>query len=198
MTTKVVTGEVRSSYVNIFEGRPNDWGSTTYSMMAFIPKTDKATLAKITNAIKTEAKEKYGDDIDIKDIKIPLRDGDKMADLPVADDPAKQVKVGDAPYAGNYFMNLSTYDQPKVVDTQLNDILDKNQFVSGDYCRVSMNIAPLGAKAKKRGIGAYLNQVQFVRKGEPLGKPATRPEDDFAVIESASGSDEASIEDMLA
>ena len=116
----------------------------------------------------------------------------------LADDPAKQVKVGDAPYAGNYFMNLSTYDQPKVVDTQLNDILDKNQFVSGDYCRVSMNIAPLGAKAKKRGIGAYLNQVQFVRKGEPLGKPATRPEDDFAVIESASGSDEASIEDMLA
>ena len=56
--TKVVTGLVRFSYVNIFNARSFDDGQDPkYSMCVMVPKSDKKTLAKIKSAVKTASEE---------------------------------------------------------------------------------------------------------------------------------------------
>ena len=50
----------------------------------------------------------------------------------------------------------------------LNPIFDKSEVVSGDYCRISINFGAYNVTGSK-GVSAYLCNIQFVRKGEPLG-----------------------------
>ena len=46
-STKIVTGKVRLSYVNIFKKNDKD----KYSLAILIPKSDKATIDKIKGAV---------------------------------------------------------------------------------------------------------------------------------------------------
>ena len=52
MSTKVITGRVRFSYVNIFKSRAFQAGQDAkFSICLLIPKKDKATIKKIRAAI---------------------------------------------------------------------------------------------------------------------------------------------------
>jgi hypothetical protein len=166
---KIVTGKVRSSYVNVFEKRLNELsGKEEYSMMILIKKDDKETLQKINAAIEDAVSQKWPK-LTVKDIKAkaehwPLRDGDEEKD-------------GVEPYGGHYFMNLKTQQKPGIIDKNRQEILDPSDFISGDYCRVSINSSAY-EKAGKKGVSFYLNNVQFLEKGEPLSS-VSRAEDDF-------------------
>lgn len=66
MSTKVITGKVRFSYVNIFKSRAyKDGQDAKYSVCLLIPKEDKATIKKIKAAIEEAVQEgiasKWGD-----------------------------------------------------------------------------------------------------------------------------------------
>ena len=51
-STKVVTGEVRLSYANVWEPRPGmNGGKDKYSVSLIIPKSDTETIEKIEAAI---------------------------------------------------------------------------------------------------------------------------------------------------
>ena len=55
-STKVVTGKVRFSFVNVFEARAFGEGQTPkYSVMLLIPKSDVGTIARIKKAIDAAA-----------------------------------------------------------------------------------------------------------------------------------------------
>lgn len=49
--TRVVTGEIRLTYANIFEAKSIQGGKPKYSVSLIIPKSDTETLAKIERAI---------------------------------------------------------------------------------------------------------------------------------------------------
>ena len=168
--TKVVTGKVRFSYVNVFEPRAVEEGQEPkYSVSILIPKTDKATLAKIERAIeaaKQQGLSMWGGKVPAN-LKTPLRDGD--TDRP--DDPA---------YHGHYFINASSKIKPGVVDAQLNPIIDPTEFYSGCYGRASINFFPFN-KAGNRGVAAGLNNLQKLADGDFLGG-RSRPEDDFEPV----------------
>ena len=86
---KVVTGEVRASYVNIFKTRFNDLsGKEEYSMMILIPKEDRQTIEKIEGAIETAKVEKWNDKLP-KNLREPLKDGDDEDQIP------ESAEVGD-------------------------------------------------------------------------------------------------------
>ena len=51
MATKVVTGKVRFSYVNVFKAKSINGGDEKYSVSLIITKDDKETLKKIKAAI---------------------------------------------------------------------------------------------------------------------------------------------------
>ena len=53
MTTKIITGKVRLSYVNLLKPKAmNEGDEPKYSCVILIPKEDKETIKKIRNAQK--------------------------------------------------------------------------------------------------------------------------------------------------
>lgn len=177
--TKVVTGEVRFSYVHVFEPYSVDPAQEArYSAALLIPKDDTETLNKIKAAIeaaKVAGAATWGGKVP-PNLKMPIRDGD--TDRP--DQPE---------YAGHYFINARSKTKPGVVDAQLNPIIDSEEFYSGCYGRASINFYGYNVSGN-RGIAAGLNNIQKLRDGDYLGG-RSRPEDDFDAVETAdSGMDD--------
>lgn len=168
--TKVVTGKVRLSYVNVFEPRAAQPGQEPkYSLCVLIPKSDTATLNKLKAAIeaaKQAGANLWGGKVPAG-LKLPLRDGDTERDS--------------AEYKGHYFINCSSKQKPGVVDAAVNPILDQSEIYSGCYGRVSINFYAYNQSGNK-GVGAGLQNVQKVADGEPLSG-RSRAEDDFTAAD---------------
>ena len=165
MSTKVITGKVRFSYINVWEPKSVNGSDPKYSVSLIIPKSDTKTLGKIKKAIETAKKEglaKFGGKIPAN-LKVPLRDGD--SDRP--DDEA---------YADSYFINANSFIKPGIVD-KTGTILNQTEFYSGCYGRASIIFYAYNVNGNK-GIAAGLQNLQKLEDGEPLGG-ISRPEDDF-------------------
>lgn len=166
-STKVITGKVRFSYVNVFQPRAvADGQEPKYSVTLLIPKSDKKTLEKIHAAIeaaKEQGKERWGGRIPAN-LRTPLRDGDEER----PDQPE---------FRGMYFINATSKYKPGIVDKDLNPILDPTEFYSGCYGRASINFYPYNVSGNK-GVSAGLNNLQKLHDGEMLGG-RKRPEDEF-------------------
>ena len=170
MATKVVTGLVRLSYVNIFKSRSFSEGQDAkYSICLLIPKEDKATIKKIKAAIEEACQEgiasKWGGKRPAN-LKLPLRDGDEER----ADEAEE--------YEGMYFINASSNQKPGIVDKDLNEILDPDEVYSGCWGRASINFYAFNTSGNK-GIGAGLNNIQKLKDGEHLGAARASAESDF-------------------
>ena len=157
--TKVVTTPVRISYAHIFEPVAIVEGAKAkYSVSILIPKTNTELVKKINDAIDAAIEKGTSTTFNGKKpnkaaLKLPIKDGDDKED---------------SVYHGHWYLNVSSNNAPQVVDRDLNPIFDKSEVVSGDYCRVSINFGAYNVTGSK-GVSAYLGNIQFVRKGEPLG-----------------------------
>jgi len=171
MSKKVVTGKVRGSYVNVFQPKMNDLsGNEEYSMMILIPKEDKETLTRLSTAIKKAQSDKWGNKVPTN-ARNPLKNGNNEDDLP------ESARLGDEPYADHYFMNVKSKQKPGIVDKTRQAVLDPEDFMSGDYCRVALGAYAYDQKGN-RGVSFGLQNIQVLGKGEPLGG-RTRAENDF-------------------
>jgi hypothetical protein len=170
---RVVTGEVRLSYVHVFEPYANDPDQAPkYSTVLIIPKSDKATLNAIRKAAAHAAengKAKFGGKVPAPIQKNPattLHDGDEEADL-----------ERNPEYEGCYYMSVSSKVQPGIIDRNKMPILDQQEVYSGCYARVALGAFAYNTSGNK-GVSFGLNHVQKLRDGEPLGG-ITRAEDEF-------------------
>ena len=154
--TKIVI-PCRISFANIWEAKSIQGSDPKYSVSCVIPKSDKATLAKINAAVeaaKEEAKsKKWGGKIP-SGLKLPLRDGD--IDRP-----------DDETYTNCMFLNATSSEKPAVVDRKVQPILDPMQVYSGCYCNVSVSIYGFNTNGN-RGVAASLSNVQWLKDGERL------------------------------
>ena len=173
--TKVVTGECRFSYANLWKAKAMDEKSKPkYSVSLIIPKSDTKTIEKVKAAIQAaydEGKSKLSNGKSVpslNSIKTPLRDGD--IDRP--DDEA---------YANSYFINANSIIAPGIVDADRQTIIDHSEVYSGVYGRASINLYAFNSNGN-RGIACGLNNLQKIADGEPLGSKSSA-EDDFADIE---------------
>lgn len=171
MSTKVVTGKVRFSFVNIFEPRASqDGGDPKYSVTLLIPKTDKTTMGKIREAME-EARQNFcaknGNTALPAKPTNTLHDGDGQKDN--GDDYGPECK-------GHYVMTVSSKDRPVIVDAARNEILDRTEVYSGCYGRAAINFYGYNSHGKK-GISAGLLSVQKLTDGEPFGTRGSA--DDF-------------------
>ena len=174
MTTdyKVITDKVRLSFTqHVFT--PDEKGS--YSIMLLIDKKDKETLAAINGTVekfKTDPKAVsiWGSKF-LASFKSPLRDGDTERDTEKYPE-----------YKGHYFLNANTYNKPSVVDSKMNDILDKSELYPGCFGRVSMIPAAFNVDGNK-GIKFYLNNVQKLADGPAFGAGRSAVSDDFTAVE---------------
>lgn len=174
--TRIVTGEVRFSYVNLLKPRENQFGGEPkYSVTLLIPKSDVATKQKIDAAIQAaieKGKSGSWNGVVPPNVAIPIHDGDG-------------VKQDGTPFGeeckGHWVMTASTGVDypPKIVDINLNPIIDPTEVYSGMYGRIALNFSPY-MFAGKKGIGCYIStNVQKTRDGEPLAGSAPDASEDF-------------------
>jgi len=160
---KVLTGKVRASYVNVFHPRMNDLSEKEeYSMQILIKKDDKVTLDRIEKAIDEALKEEWPEKRP-ENLRFPLKDGDEK---------------DDETYAGCWYMNVKSYSAPGILDRQSQDVIDESEFVSGDYCRCTINSKAYNKKVN-RGVSFWVNNIQVLERGEPLKGGKARAADDF-------------------
>ena len=168
--TAITTGEVRLSYVNVFQ--PNDDGK--YSVTILLPKSDTATKARIDAAIK--AAEARGVEKSWKArppvIPNPIHDGDGLRESGVPFGPECR---------GHWVFTASTKLPPEVVDANLNPIINQTELYSGCYGRVHVNFFPYGGGKTgfKPGVGAGLGPIQKLEDGEVLGGRMASADDVF-------------------
>jgi hypothetical protein len=170
--TKVITGEVRLSYANLWEPKSINGGAPKYSVSIIIPKSDTRTIAKIKAAIEaaysegeTKLKGNSKTVPPLSVLKTPLRDGDME-------------RPDDEAYADSYFVNANSGTAPGIVDATCETIMERSQIYSGVYARASVNFYAFNSNGNK-GIACGLNNIQKLRDGDPLGGKS-RAEDDFA------------------
>lgn len=177
MSTRVVTGKVRFSFVNVFEAKAFGEGQEPkYSVMLLIPKSDVGTISRIKAAIDCAAQKglstKFGGRLPAI-LKTTLKDADHDMDQ----DGMLFAEKWDYT-AGHYIINVSTKNQPQIVDANLNPIINPTEFYSGCYGRASINFFAYNNNGNK-GISAGLNNLQKLEDGDPLGS-ITTAEQDFA------------------
>lgn len=168
--TKVITGKVRFSYLNVWEPKSINGGEPKYSVSLIIPKSDKKTISEIEEAVekaKHDGISKFGGKIPAN-LKLPLRDGD--IDRP--DDEA---------YKNSYFVNANSKNKPQVVDRKVKPILDQEEVYSGCYGKASITFYAFNQNGNK-GVACGLGNIQKLTDGEPLTSKA-KAEDEFETSE---------------
>lgn len=162
--TEVVTGKnTRFSYLNANTPKaPLGGGKPKYSASLIIPKSDTITIEKIKKAIQAAYEEGQmklrgtGKSVPaLKDLKTPLRDGDKE-------------RPDDEAYANSYFINTNSDRKPKAFDENGNEIIDSSELYSGIYGKAVINMYAYNVNGSK-GITAGFEGLQKLRDGEPLG-----------------------------
>lgn len=130
-----------------------------YTCMVLIPKDENPEKA-INAAIKEAADEFFKGKLP-PGAKLPLKDGDEKLD-----DNGDVVPM----YEGHWYINLSSNRQPTMIGP-LKQALDAGSIKSikgGDYARVKIAFVGYNSAGNK-GVGAYMNAIQFIRAGDPLG-----------------------------
>ena len=163
MSTKVVTGTVRFSYLNVFKPRAFAEGSPeNYSVVLLIPKDDKKTLRKVKEAIATELDEgaaTFWKGKKPANLWNPLRDGDEE-------------KSDDHPeYAGMYFITAKSTMKPILLDRDGEELFDQSEMYSGCWGRA--NISFFAFDNKMKGVGVGLNALKKMRDDTPFGNAMT-------------------------
>lgn len=167
---KVLTGEVRLSYVNLVvpkapKNNPN--GEKKYSVTILIPKSDTATKANIDAAMEAAAKEataKTWGGVRPPYLKPVIHDGDGVRD-------------DGTPYGpeckGHWVLTASTKMKPQVVGIDnINCELAPTDIYSGMYARVTIRFFGYSNSGNK-GVGCGLGNVMKTRDGEPLSGGAS-------------------------
>jgi len=178
--TQIVTGEVRLSYVTLFEARKisEKDKEAKYSVTILIPKDTPAgqkTIADIKMAIKKAAEKgaqkHFGGRIPTNlDVISTLRDGDAAVN-----DLGELKNIKNPELTGMMYMRLASKFAPKVLNAQKQEILNPLEVYSGIYGKVSMTLFAYSGEGR-RGISAVLNNVMITRDGEPLTSMLTGDE----------------------
>nr|DAE50726.1 MAG TPA: DNA helix destabilizing protein [Bacteriophage sp.] len=180
MSDTVVTGQVRFSFVHIFQPHAGQDGQEEkYSISLLIPKSDVTTIQALEAAMNVAAQEgvstKFGGQMPPM-LKKPLYDGDGT-------------QPNGGPFGeechGCMVLRASSKQRPEVVDANLQAILNPAEVYSGCYGRVSLRFFPYNQNGN-RGIGCGLNNVQKLADGEPL-TAKTSAKEDFAAMAPAPG-----------
>lgn len=177
-STRMVTGEIRFSFVNLLKPSEGQFGGEPkYSATVLLPKSDVQTKQKLDAAIEA-AKEKGKKDkwngVVPPNVSVPIHDGDGVK-------PSDGMPFGEE-CKGHWVFTATTKPDypPKIVDANLNPIMDATEVYSGMYGKIAVNFNPY-AFAGKKGVGVYIStNIQKTRDGEPLGGSAPAADEDFA------------------
>lgn len=170
-------GPVRLSYLSVFRPRMNQMkGAEEYSAVLLIPKTaspfcaDGKAVGKAANdLIKAALEAKFGPNVPKWDS--PLKDGDKETD-----------NEGNPRNPGYWYIGVSAKADypPLLIDGRKEKVASGWQ--SGDWGKVQIQFYAYEFQGRK-GVGAGLRGIQFLRHDEALGGGGGASPDDFETEE---------------
>ena len=174
--TKVLTGEVRLSYVHLNEPYKNPKtpnAPAKYSVTLLIPKTDTATKNDIDQSIQAAYEQ------GVKDKWHNLRP--TLANPLIYDGDGRRRDGSEftEECKGHWVITASSSDKrkPQVVDiSNIKTELAPQDVYSGMYARVTINFFPFDTAGNK-GVGCGLGNVLKIRDGEPLSGGASAASD---------------------
>lgn len=187
--SNVMTPEFRVSYPNVFKAKKNDLnGKDEYSLVALFPKG--ADLSKLKAAAQAAIEKKWGTDRTKwpSQLKSPFRDQSE-----------RKIKGTDQLAAGHeagaIFINLKSSQKPGVVDQNLQDIINEQDFYPGCWARATITVYAYDQKGN-RGVAFGLQNIQKTKEGDPLsGRMKAQAE--FSPIEGATESTVSSGTDLF-
>ena len=165
--SRVTTPEFTASFPQLFEASGFEGQDPKFSITMLFDKDED--LSKLKAACDAAVAKKWGNDVPAG-IQFPMKDGDGKLDSKGEQRPE---------YKGKKFAiaKAKQADQPKVVDNELNPILDKTVVYGGCKMRAAVS-AYAWEFAGKRGVSLYLGNVQRTGDGEAFGTTSS-VESDF-------------------
>jgi hypothetical protein len=200
-TVDLTTGVGIISFPHIFKETvsTNDKGEKVYDCQFLIPKSDRDTARAILAAIKEVGEAKWGDKW--KQVRTPLRDGDKEKDQLTEDGSTKGEKYPER--LGHWFINARSTKPIGVFDRQRDPIVDHDRVYAGCRVKIAVTFFPY-SNSGNHGVGCGLNGVQFIADGEPIaggGKPSVESmfdmldDDDDHDLDADLDADEPEVEE---
>jgi hypothetical protein len=168
----VVTNEARLSYVHLLKPYAREGQAEKYSVTVLVPKSDIVTKQRIDAAIEAA----------MQDGMARLWGGKRYNVHPVYD--GDGVRQDGQPFGdeckGHWVFTAGTSvdRKPRVVDANVQDIIEPTKVYSGVYGRVGIDFYAYN-NPNKKGVGCGLTNVQILRDGEPLGGQSVSAEEDF-------------------
>lgn len=183
---KFLTPTFRASFMNVFEPKAFEDGDDEKYSVDMLWNKKKSDLSAFKKKIDELAVKAWGKDKAKwpKNYRPPFKDGDEKEDAEA--------------YAGHVYAKADSTQPPGIYNEDKEDIINKREFVSGDFARASIYIQPyenVGGKGLegRSGMKFYLQGIQRVKKGEPLG--VTNSKNDFEVVENEEGESSDDTED---
>ena len=179
----ITIGECRLSYVHVFKPYSSMPGQDPkFSLVALLPKSNTVAKSHIDAAIEA-AKQiglqgKWAGTAPAVVVNT-VHDGDGLKSNGESYGPECR---------GCWVINCNANPDhpPRVVDAQLQPIVNESEIYSGIYGYVNVNFYPYFFSGKK-GIGCGLNHVMKTRDGQPLGGSAPSVEDAFSGVSVPAG-----------
>jgi Protein of unknown function (DUF2815) len=205
--TTVVLGKtkgrlVRFSFLHVFRPHLNkESGRSEYSVQILIPKANVEDVAAIKDAIAAQEKILWPKGNLPPMYQYPLKDGDTH----------KSQKGEDRSVPGHWILTSKTDAYPRTKDGKDEDktgglkpppevagttrgadgkleLLTESQVKSGDWGRVSVNVKSY--TTGNTGASAFLNSLQKVQTGEPLGNGRRSAASEFDDYDDADEQDD--------
>lgn len=193
VTVDITTGIGTLSFPHIFPATAdkNDKGEPVYNIQIIIPKTQREDIRALLAAIQKVGKAKWGDKW--KQVRVPLRDGDKEKDELTEDGSTKGEKYPER--LGAYFLNARSSKPVGVYARDLSVITNHDEVYGGCKGKISITFYPYSTSGN-HGIGAGLNGVQKVSDGEAFGggRPSVESMFDMLDDDDIDGLDDSEVE----
>lgn len=167
-----------------------------FSLVAIFPKG--ADLSKLEAAVKAAAEDKWGPDPKKwpKPLRSPFRKNEEMATKDEEGNVLKNDKGGlilpDGYEDGGFYIRVKSKQKPGLIDSNKEDIIDQSQFYAGCFARATVSAFAYDQKGN-RGISLWLQNIQKLADGEPIGGRPKAQDEFEAIPELSSGSDSTSI-----
>lgn len=178
-TNLKLTGRV--SFPSLFQTAVIDGvDSEKFGLTLMIDKADTAQYNAIVQAEKEAASKGFPSGLP-KNFRRAVIDGDEVENRPE--------------YKGHWIIRPKSKTKPEVVNQMLDEITDPQAIRSGDYVRISCNLYSYNTKGNA-GVASGLGNVQFVKRGEPLGNQR-RASDEFDKIDVEAEGGEGDVDSFF-
>ena len=168
MSTRITTPVATASFPNLFEANGFPGTEPKYSITLLWDKDEDLSAMKA--ACEAAIVKKFGDKRPAN-IQFPMKDGNEKLDAEGKVRPEYQDK--------KYLVAKSKQsDPPKVVDLELNPILERTEIYGGCEVRAAISFFAWSFGGK-HGVSAYLGNVQKTGAGEAFGGGGNSVESDF-------------------